>query len=756
MIFDTPAVAFAVTWTRRRARYFTHVQQHTRLVPLMLFALLVPTAHAQQQQQQQPPSDIASSFAQLGSGRLATRTVSLADLGVREPLVLHAPDGRQELYLPVPAGVALSDATLQIDGSYLRGNGGRTTLLVSLDGAPVLSRSPNEAQGDASATLGVDGAPRPGGFVRVGLDWSSVINDNVCADQTAIGNVWRIAPTSRLTYRYDAASIADLRGAWSALPHAPVVMVGARALGAPAFDAGWRVEALLQREGRAPVTHAWPAVGETVDLTGIDVPAPLRTMPAFAALAAGGSHTLANPAEVGALIALTPPAAFAPDVIVVDDALRGTLTASLDALREQVAHGAPGAGAAFDAWRARTIDPFARPLATGEVRLAHLGTQTAIVLGDNDGAAALARAWRPIDVTSRLVVHQLDNSPNTRGDQIALSLLGGEPRTLDVQGRATWDANFDLGAVSGNGKLPGTVVLDVVAAPTQTGAAQSASVYFNDVLIGSQLLTANGKPQRITARVPHYALAANNLLRVVFQRQPDGGCQPRGQGHPVAVLPSSYLTLVDAKIDDDFTGMVARFASEANVVVPAAYLADATQTLSRVAHLVNASGIAPTRANFSVARNGEAVGPKGAFLAADVALADEKSLAKLSQDRLSLTDASGKMLADVSGLDRLGVIEAVHAGSVAGIAYRTVGSVAPVLPATLQLSRGNVAIVDGSGTLRVFDTRHPGEVVEAEDVQGPWITRNAVRWGIPAGLLALLIVLLLVANVARRRNRKKP
>lgn len=716
-------------------------------VPATLL-LLAGSAYAQQ------PAGLAGSFAQLGSGRLATRTVSLAELGMRDPVVLHAPDGRQELYLPVPAGVPLADATLQIDGSYLRGNGGRTTMLVSLDGSPVLSRSPTQDQGDASATLGVDGASRPNGFVRVGLDWSSVISENLCADQTAIGNVWRIAPTSRLTYRYDPDAIGDLRSAWSALPYKPVVMLGARTLGAPAFDAGWRVEALLQREGRTPATRAWPVMGDTVDLGALDVPAPLRAIPAFAALAAGGSHKLANAAEAGALIALTPRSALAPDVIVADETLRNTLKTSLDALREQVAGAQPGAADAFDAWRARVIDPIAKPLASGEVRLAHLGGQTAIVVGDNDGVAVLARTWRPIDVTSRLVVHQIDDTPNTRGDEITLSLLGGQPRTLDVQGRATWDASFDLGAASGNGKLPGAVVLDVAVSPTVNNTAQTASIYFNDVLIGSQLLSANGKPQRITARVPHYALAPNNLLRVVFQRQPEGGCQPRGQGHPIAVLPSSHLTLVSAKIDDDFTGMVARFASAANVIVPAAYLNDATQVLPRVARLANASGIAPTRASFSVARDGEAVSPKGAFLAADVTLADETSLARLSKDRFSLTDASGKMLADVSGLNRVGVIEAVKSGTVAGIAYRTVGDTAAILPATLQLSRGNVAVVDGSGTLRLFDTRHPGEVVDAEN-EGPWFTQSWVRWAIPAGLVGLLIVLLLVANVARRRNQDK-
>ncbi|MBP0594373.1 cellulose biosynthesis cyclic di-GMP-binding regulatory protein BcsB [Paraburkholderia sp. LEh10] len=710
--------------------------------------LLATAAHAQQ------PADVAGSFAHLGSGRLATRTVVLTELGLHDPIVLRAPDSRQELYLPVPAGVTLSDAALQIDGGYLRGNGGRTTMLVSLDGSPVFSRSPAQEQGDGSATLGVDGAPRANGFVRVGLDWSSVVNDSVCADQTAIGNVWRIAPTTRFTYRYDPDSITDLRGAWSALPHKPVVMLGARTLGAPAFDAGWRLESLLQRDGRTPVTRAWPVAGDTVDLSGIDVPVPLRAIPAFAALAAGGSHTLANPAEAGALVALTPRPAFAPDLIVADDTLRNTLNTELDALREQVASAAPRAADAFDAWRARAIEPIAKPLAAGEVRLAHLGGQTAIVVGDKDAVAALARAWRPIDVTSRLIVHQIDDAPNTRGDGISLALLGGQPRTLDVQDVAVWDANFDLGAASGNGKLPKSVVLDVAAVPTANHAGQTASIYFNDVLIGSQLLNADGKPQRIEARVPHYTLAPNNLLRVVFRRQPEGGCQSRGQDHPVAVLPSSHLTLADATPGDDFTGMVARFATDANVIVPAAYLNDATRVLPRVASLANASGIAPQRASFSVARDGEAVSPKGVFLAADVTLADEKRVARLSKDRLSLVDASGRMLADVSGLNRVGVIEAVESGSVRGIVYRTVGDTAAILPASFQLSRGDIAIVDGSGTLRQFDTRHPGEVID-DDLGRPWYLRGWLAWGAAAGFVGLLVSLLLIAHIARRRSQDK-
>jgi hypothetical protein len=713
----------------------------------------VPTAAA--------PTGVAAAFAQLGNGRMTIRNVSLADLEMHDPVVLNAPDARQELYLPVPVNVPISNATFQFDGTYLHADGGRTTMLLSLDGAPVLARALTQQQGDAAASVGVDGTARPSGFVRVGLGWSSVINDNVCADQTAIGNVLRIGPTSRLTYSFDPAAINDLRTAWSALPQMPVVMTGARGVAAPAFDAGWRAEAQLQREGKTPVTRAWPVAGDTVDLSGVTVPDALRAIPAFAALAAGGLHKLANPAEAGALVALAPHAGFAPDVIVADDHLRDSLKTELDALRTQVDAASGGASAsttaataAFDAWRTRSIGPIAEPLAAGEVRLAHLAGQVAIVVGDNDGVAVLARAWRAIDVSDRLVVHQIDRTQNADVDAISLSALGGQPRTLNVLGRATWDANFDLGAVSGNGKLPSAVMLDVSAMPTLHGGVQTAAIYFNDVLIGAQTLNTTGKPQRITAHVPHYALAPSNLLHVVFERQPEGGCQARSEGQPIAVLPTSKLQLDNADLDDNFTGMAARFATNATLIVPSAYLDDTTLSLARVARLANAAGIVPSRTTLSVAPNGEAVAPKDPFLAADVALKGETSHAMLSQDRLTLTDASGKMLADVSGLKNLALIDVVRADGAAGIVYRATGETAPVLPASLQLTPGDVAVVDAGGVAKRFDTLHPGEVIQPDNGVS-WFAQNGWRWGIPAALVALFLLLLLVASIARRRHRNK-
>ncbi|MDE1180695.1 cellulose biosynthesis cyclic di-GMP-binding regulatory protein BcsB [Paraburkholderia sp.] len=706
-------------------------------------------------------ADLASGFAQLGQGELETRTATLKQLGLLQSVTLTAPDTRREFFLPVPADIPISDATLQFDGAYVRGDGGRTTMLLSLDGSPVASRSFTQDEGNVSMNLGVDGAPRAAGFVRVGLGYASVISDNVCTDQTAIGNVLRVDPSTRLSYRFNPADVKDLRSAWSALPYAPVLTIAGTRLGAASLDTAWRTDALLQRDGKRPVTQAIPAVGASVDLGGLNVPASLQGVPAFDALAraasAGGKLTIANPAELGALIALAPRQAFGPDVVVADAPLRDTLNGALDALRAQIASAgaadATSALAAFDAWRARAVAPVTTPLARGEVRVAHLGARAVIVVGDNDGVAVLGQGWRPIDVSNRVVVHQIDPGARTQGDAILLSDLGGDPRSVDVHDTSSWSASFDLAAASGKGQLPAEVVLDLASSPTLSGGGATATVYFNDVMIGAKLLDTGGTRQRLAMEIPRYALARTNDLRVTFRRQPDAGCQAR-QAYPVAVLPSSFLRLSDGTPDNDFVGMAARYASAATVIVPQAYLDDAVNSIPRLATLTGATGVAPLPAKFQVMPNGETAHPDTPFLAVDVPVADEKNHAGFSKDRLTLTSAAGDRLIDVSGLSHLAVLSVAQSGDQSGIVFRSTGT-PPVLTDKLQLSRGDIVVVDSSGVLKRFDTVHPDDLSAGGGSSTEWVTRHWARWGIPALSLLLLILLILLARAARRKERRQ-
>ncbi|WP_109477160.1 cellulose biosynthesis cyclic di-GMP-binding regulatory protein BcsB [Paraburkholderia sp. C35] len=703
------------------------------------------------------PAFAAGAFDSLNQSVIETRTVTLRQLGLLSAVSLTAPDTRREFFLPVPADVPLTDAALQFDGGYVRGDGGRTTMLVSLDGSPVAARALDKAEGGVTIDLGVDGAPRSVGFVRLGLGYASVINDNVCTDQTAIGNVLRVDPSTRLTYRFDPADVRDIRTAWSALPYAPVLTIAGRSLTAASLDNAWRTDALLQRDGKRPLTQAMPAVGSKVDLSALNAPASLRGIPAFDALAAAASapdaqkHVIANAAELGALLALAPRRVFGPDVIVADDALRASFNAALNALRAQIAQSSAAALPSFDAWRDHSASQIVAPLAAGEVRVAHYGGRAVIAVGDNAGVAVLARSWRSIDISRRVVVHQIDTGERLHGDAILLSDLGGEPRSVDVHSTAAWEASFDLAAASGNGKLPDEVVLDLAASPTLSNGAATATVYFNDVMIGAKLLDIDGKRERLSLKIPRYALARTNDLRVTFRRQPDAGCQAR-QSYPVAVLPSSYLKLADGTPGKDFVGMAARYASSATVIVPQSYLDNAVDSVPRLAVLTGAAGVAPLPAKFSVVANGASANPSGPFLAADVPLADEHDPVSFSADRLSLKSSQGDRLIDVSGLTRLAVLSVASSGDANGIVYRSTGE-SPVLTDKLQLSRGNIAVVDSTGVLKRFDTVNPDDLAATGTSSTEWVTHHWARWGIPFTLMLLLLLLILVAQMARRRRR---
>jgi len=491
------------------------------------------------------------------------------------------------------------------------------------------------------------------------------------------------------------------------------------------------------------------------------VPPALRALPAFAALASGGTHRLNNPAEVAALVGLANAAGFAPDVMIANDAMRHALDAAADALRVQVAAAMPGSLGSYDAWRQRFIAPLSTPLAAGEVRLVHLGAQDIVVLGDPLGLSVLAQTWRPVDVSDHLVVHQLDTVVQADTDAIALSDLGGVPRTLDVYDQATWEASFDLGAASGHNRVPDNVVLDFAAAPSPMGGAPIASIYFNDVLIGASRIAVDGRAQRVSARIPHYALAARNTVRVLVQRHPDAvGCTARGRGYPVAILPTSHLTLEQAgpEFDNDFTGMNIRLASHAGLLLPQAYLDDALDSAPRVAGLVNAAGMSPVRAVLTVVAAGSQGKPDGPFVAADVTLDDAQGRVAVSDDKLKLSDASGRALFDVSGLSNLAVIDIVRSGSYPGVMYRSIGqrAVAPLpglvsagTPA-LQLSRGDIAVIRGNEIVKQIDTLHPDGVYG----MGPGDTlRNILRWAIPAALVLAFLLLLLLALLVRHKRR---
>ncbi|WP_296182994.1 cellulose biosynthesis cyclic di-GMP-binding regulatory protein BcsB [Pseudomonas sp. UBA1879] len=704
-------------------------------------------------------SPLSQAISRMAADTRQQRVIDLKDLGIDRPIILNASDARRELYLPVPADVPLTDATLHFDASYLNGESGRNTLLLSLDGYPVRALGLNEGEGDASATLGVDKAPRESGSVRLGVAWSSIISRVQCEDERAIGNVLRIDPHSRLSYSFDASQLQDVGAAWNALPGKPGILVAPGALSSASYDAAWRLGVALERIGKQARIVSFPSVKDSIDLGSLSIPAELKQIPAFASLDGKGLHTLDDPAQIGALLMLGQTPAFSADLAVNDPQLLKAVSESLDALQAQIQGLDASAGSAFTQWRDRHVNGV---LASGtdNVRLAMLGAHPLLLINQDAATNAIAlfsAAWNKLARTRQLTVGEEANMPLSEDGRVALTRLGGKPGSVDVLAKTDWSASFPLGSVAYDGRVPVSAAVDVSAAPGASGTPPIASLFLNDYLIGARQLDADGQKERIEARIPRYALASQNVLRVSFQRQPVSDlCRETPQAFPVAVLPSSHITLDNVALDSDFSGMAARFAAGAQVVVPQSYLDRPASSLPQVIRIASASGVSPLRAHFSVSSDAKAaLSPDAAFLAFEVPVKDSTESVQVSDDGHLLINQKAQTLLDLKTLNHLAALQVVDSGNQHGMIYRTLGGQAPNFARPVLLERGNVTVLGDEGPLTTFDAKDPtgSQMIDDDEPKGfdAWRKPSAL-WLIPAAVIAFLVLLL--AGRRARRNRQ--
>lgn len=698
----------------------------------------------------------ADAFRRMNADNWIPRSLSFADLGFSGPVVLGYPDTLREIYLPVPPGVPLANGTLQLDGNYVRADGGRTTMILSMDGYPVSARPFTAEKGDASITLAIDSTPRPSGFVRLNLDWRTAVGrENTCADARTPGNLLRIEPTSRFSYRYDGSAVRDLSTAWASLPSTPTILITGNRLSAEAYDTAWRVGVALERAGKRPRIRALPAIGDAVDLQGVFIPPALRSIPAFAGFVEGSKHKIKDLAELGALMALGAAGPLQADLVIADKTSATSMADPLEALRAQIQAAAPDAVTPYTEWRTRALDPWGRAVTAGEVRLANVLGRPAIVVASDAGAKAaglFTQIWQQVAASSSLVVRAAEE-PKSELNAVSLKYLGAKPATFDVLAHADWNATFDIGSVAADGRGPGTLIIDVAASPSAARTPPIVSVFLNDVLLGAKEMEANGRRERITAPVPRYALAGRNVIRVSFVRQlASDRCRETPEPYPVSVLASSHMLLDRIEPAGDFSGLMARFANGGNLLVPTSHLNDAQNTLPRVIRLAASTGLSPSRARFTLVAEGSQPKIDGAFLAIDVPLKDAKnSEVKVEGGHLFLAGSDNKPLLDVTGLNRVGVLEVTKVGGDIGATYRTVGREAPPMDKPMQLSDGNVAVIGMNGLRSEINTQDPSGQ-GAMRAAKPTMFDRGYWWLLPVIVVAFFIALLVYASRARRRK----
>ncbi|CAN0625353.1 conserved protein of unknown function [Burkholderia multivorans] len=704
-------------------------------------------------------SGLGDGIRQLGASRAVTRSVSLADLGVNAPVSLVG-DARQEFYLPVPKGQTLADASIAFDGRYLKGQPGLASMVLTVDGEPLVSQSLPDGGGPLQRAIAVSPRPRDTGFVRLGVNWLSRNGVRRCEEDHSMANAVTITPQTRLTYRVDPRGVASLDDAWSMLPGTPTLLVAGRKLNADAFDSAWRIGVALERSGKRVAVRALPAVGETVDTRGLDVPAALSAVPAFAALRDNAAaHRLANDAELGAVLALGAPA-VSGDLVVADAAMHARLAAAFDALQAQLA-GDADARDAFGAWRAQRAPLAGGALAPKQIVLSSVGGQPVIAIAGDAGAQAASLFD---DRLRHLLATGAATAPVARlpetGDKqvVRLSSLGGSADSFDVLARGDWSVNFPLSAVSSDGRMPSEVTVYVSAAPGPSSSRPVATLYWNGVLLAARQLTADGTPERLRARVPGYALGVNNALRVSVQRQPySADCNEIPQAYPVDVLPSSsYITPGDAEPDGTFVGLLPLLGGEPQLIVPKRYLDAAPQSLGRVIGVAAASGLSASRAELTVVDGGKPAEPTRPFLAMEVDVDGAKPSAVVTGGQHLRIGGKDTPWLDVSGLQRLSTAEVVRGNGQHGVLWYALGAPAETPDAPFLLNRGNLAVIGAAGPVAWIDSSNPDASLPpgaGESAFYEW--RRYISLGVPAAGIALLVfVSLLILALRARRNKR--
>lgn len=703
-----------------------------------------------------PVDPAAAQFQAWRNDTDVSRELLLRDLGIDKPLVLSGQSSQRDIYLPVPAGIATRDATLQLDGRYVRGHGGRSSGLWSIDGDPVAARPMTDTSGDASQTIAIDGLPRAGGFVRIGVGWWSVVSEQRCADQSAPANVLRLSPDSRFSYRFDARAIDSVDKALSALPPKVRILVADKQLGDKAFDAAWRVGTVLQGNGKRVEVLPLPQVGASVDLRGITVPAALRGIPAFAALGGGEpAHRIADAAELGALLSLPGNSPVAADVVIDDAPLRSTIHAALDALAQQMAAADGDAALAFSAWRAAGLAALEQGPGTASIRVVTAAGRPVLQVAETAGtqvAGLLSRQWRNYAHGQALQVDKAVQPDAGKDDVVALERLGSMAGTLDVTSRSDRSISFPLGALAADGRLPDTLVFDLSAAPDAAGKGAVATLFFNDYLLGAANLSPDGKPQRIEARIPAYALAARNEIRISLLRQPSRPyCHDPATAYPVSILPSSHLRLAKRDLGVNFVAATGALSQASDVFIPRTWLGDAPAALGKVIAVASAVGVAPEHARLQLVAAGTAIRPEQPYLAFGVAPAGA-NLAAAQGGRLVVSAHAAPVL-DLRGIEHAAAVQVIDAGGQLGVVYNDLGARAPRLDAPFQLLRGDVALLGDGGSISQFDSTDPhGATLATEGNPQPWWQQHMVWLLLIVGLVVFALLAARVAQVRRRRQ----
>lgn len=688
---------------------------------------------------------------------------TLHNTGVTQPVVLSSVGQSREFFLPVPRGVSIRELALSFRARYLLGQSSGGTLQLMLDDEPVFARTYTGEQGEIDVSLPMTVSRAEGGFVRLRVNWLSNQVLRACEIDPPSSNSLTILPDTGLTFSMAGNGRLDLASAWHRIPAKGALTLSGQQADVAAFDSAWRIGAALDLAGKR---MRFKALSERRGHLVWRAPLPdaLDGLDRLASLKTGQSVALDDEVHF-AMALLLDPQALLGDVVVMDSALQSRIEAALKALD------ALATSPAQQAWLDRQkMQTGVAGLLTGKDDAFVLGAGPSQVLvvtaGSGERAVGVfSPLWRNILTASGVRVTQARAQPLGQEGSVRLDSLGAQTSSINVVNHSIWQADFPYRTLDFDGRVPDQLVLDMAVSPDTSGARPVVSITWNDILLAAVRLQADGKPERLTARIPAYAVGQSNSIKVSLQRLPSAsGCTEPQVGFPFNVLPTSYFTTHVPVTEPSFVGVMPLLADKATLVVPESWLDDAPHALSHVVRLAAASGLSLTQTALQLQGDApyEATGP---FVAMDVALKGATSKLRIAEGGRVIVSGQPVATLDVSGLTDLSAVEVVQAGQALGLHWLhlpksddslTHDDTAYVMP--YDLDRGDLAIVAPSGLVSWLDSTDPDAATLTERATSAFHEwRRFFSWGAPMvlGLLLLVIVLLALAYRAGRRNGLK-
>ena len=604
---------------------------------------LVPTAALAQRVQRAAavvtPAALPAEAPKAPGGLVAS--VTLADVGFVSGFRFSNLGGRQELFLPLPAGADLTASEINLVLDDVSAHEAKRSLEILVNDRSAAAIALDGKTLGRQVRVPLQRVKGRAGFFKLTFSYSGAATQDRCIDVRSIGDSLTVRPESAIEVEIGSRPL-DVATTAALLPRNVAIIMSSRTLGSADLAGALTIGRALRATGRRVSFHH--------------------------------GHDSVN------------------ELARRDDARRWTQGLILIGEMQEMAQ-------LIEVPPSRVAGPAAALGTLAAVRAAGL---PAIVVSDSDTvraarllASSLLPALRGVPVaTVGDAIRSKVAATRVSFDELALA-----PAVADVFGRA--DITFSIAARAlPAGTKPSRLALDLMVAPDGAGEKAVASVFIDDRLLGSAV-AAVGEPTKFDLALPDGLVGTMMNVRVVVQRRSaQGDCRFEPQGYPAQILGSSAVLLAEATgAPHDFADLSAWWANGVEVWMPSPASERPAPVMSLIADTLTALSpeSAPIAVKFS--SNADAPVPTVPFIAVSSRPpAGSSPRVRFDQGRVVVADRGNKTLLDVGGFSSGAVVQIVSAGSQPGLWLKPLAADGALpAPEQLRLDRGDVAFVDQSG-----------------------------------------------------------